>query len=131
MSRPGVNLAITADGETYNKLRRPDDFVASLAKPSPSEPAPAKPSVGESSKRKHDEAEISDSGSDKEPESKRAREEHIRKPVAAEKTLVPDPRRISRPIRECGMQSMFPGLDDDDSADDSTQDALAYLRGVR
>jgi hypothetical protein len=129
MSEPGVNLAVTTDGETYNRLRRPDDYIASLTEPSPKDPAYTRPTISESSKRKLDDADISDSG--KEPESKRPKETQLRKPMASQKPLVADPHRISRPMKENGMQSMFPGVDGDESSDEDTQDALAYLRSVR
>ncbi|KAF1952601.1 hypothetical protein CC80DRAFT_596419 [Byssothecium circinans] len=131
MSRSGVNLAVTTDGEAYNRLRRPDNYIASLTNTLPGERVYTEAIVGEVSKRKLEDADISASGSDQEPESKRPKEELIEKPSVTQKPLIADTRRISRPTKECGMQSMFPGLDDNDSADDSTQDALAYLRSVR
>jgi len=134
MSRPGVNLAVTQDGGAYNKLRRPDDLVAALSsQPLPNEePVPAIPSAIDSYKRKLEDADIADPVSDEEPESKRPKEKHVLKasPVTA-KPIAADPRRIKRPVRDCGMQSMFPGLDDEESSDEATLEALAYLRSVR
>jgi hypothetical protein len=134
MSRPGVNLAITKDGGAYNKLRRPDDFVAVLtSQPSPKEePVPAIPSATDSNKRKLEDADIADPVSDDEPESKRPKEQHVLKVSSVTaKPIAADPRRIKRPVRDCGMQSMFPGLDDEESSDEATMEALAYLRSVR
>ncbi|KAF2741347.1 hypothetical protein EJ04DRAFT_507171 [Polyplosphaeria fusca] len=44
MSRSGINMATTADGATYNKLTRPDDYLSSLSGPPPP-PKPPKPAV--------------------------------------------------------------------------------------
>ncbi|KAH7126688.1 hypothetical protein B0J11DRAFT_432683 [Dendryphion nanum] len=108
MSTPaaGVNLATTKNGEKYNKLKRPDDFIANIAVP------PAK--------RTYEEVIIvSDEEQDDEPPSKRARETFT---------------RIKRPLNmQTGMHSMFPGFLDEDhsSSDETTNEALAYLRSVR
>ncbi|PVH94557.1 hypothetical protein DM02DRAFT_539218 [Periconia macrospinosa] len=111
MSRPGVNMAVTSDGAAYNKLRRPDMFASPTQSP------------GESSKRKHDGSEIYD---------ERPYEKRIKNTTNFQNSLSADPRRISRPIRENGMQTMFPGLDGEEDIEDETmQEALAYLRSVR
>lgn len=125
MSQAGVNLAITEDGAAYNKLRRPDDYLQSLtAQPPPKSELPP-------AKRKFGALETTGPEQDGEPQLKRSREEHA--PRASARTLTGDARRVLRPIRENGMQTMFPGLDDDSGsdADDITRDALAYLRNVR
>jgi hypothetical protein len=134
MSRSGVNLAVTRDGGTYNKLQRPDDYVEALVSNSlPGEIAvPATSSAANSHKRKLEDADNSDAASDDEPESKRPKEEGAAEsaPIKA-KPISVDPRRIRRRVHDCGMQSMFPELDDDESSDDATVEALAYLRNVR
>jgi hypothetical protein len=134
MSRSGINMAVTKDGGTYNKLRRPDDFLAATTtRPSPVEELDS-PSVstGDLNKRKLEQAEISDSEYEDEPEAKRQKDGQVFKAsLTSQKPLATDPRRIKRPVRDCGMQSMFPGMDDEDSSDEGTKEALAYLRSVR
>ncbi|KAF2679510.1 hypothetical protein K458DRAFT_490595 [Lentithecium fluviatile CBS 122367] len=132
MSRPGVNLAVTKDGGSYNKLRRPDDFVAALTSHSSPENEATRATPTDPHKRKLEEAGISVTEDDDEPESKRQKEAHGLKPsLPSPKPFAADPRRIRRPVQDCGMQSMFPGLDDEDSSDEATKEALAYLRSVR
>lgn len=129
MSPSGGNLAVTTDGGSYNKLRRPDDFLASLtSKPPPRDRPISATSPPDSNKRKHEEADISDAAPEEEPCSKRPREDRTPKAV---RPLAANNRRMFRPIRENGMQSMFPGMDEDNLSDDDTAEALAYLRGVR
>ncbi|KAJ4286834.1 hypothetical protein N0V90_013086 [Kalmusia sp. IMI 367209] len=126
MSHAGVNMAITQDGEAYNKLRRPDDYLASLK----ADPPPKSELL--LVKRKFEDVDAAAVDSNQQPAIKRFREERAPKSSASDgKGLAGDTRRIFRPIKENGMQTMFPGLDDDDSSDEMTRDALAYLRSVR
>ena len=144
MSHSGVNKATTEDGATYNKLRRPDDYLHSLTAPPPPP-----------TKRKFDAVEVEGEQEIEAPNNKRSREgldsSREAKPQAgANETarggnannaaranprapIVGDMRRVARPAKENGMHTMFPGLDDDSAsdADDTTRDALAYLRSVR
>jgi hypothetical protein len=112
MAQSGVNLAVTEDGAAYNKLRRPDDYLQSLTTQHPPRPRSELPPA----KRKFEAVAAPGAGGDVQPNTKRSKEEHL-------------PKRV----KENGMQTMFPGLDDDSAsdADDSTRDALAYLRSVR
>lgn len=112
MASRGVNSAVTKDGETYNKLQRPEDYLI----PTTSRPQPivaASPLATHPSKRKR--------GQDAATGSKRVRAEHgVAQP------------NIWGPVGECGMRTMLPGVDDDEQlSDDSTREALAYLRSVR
>ncbi|KAH7079245.1 hypothetical protein BKA63DRAFT_531913 [Paraphoma chrysanthemicola] len=110
MAGPGVNLAVTKDGGSYNKLQRPQDYLTVTAPVPPLEDAlPVQtPESTSQFKRKR---EPTDGGST----SKRKRQE--------QDTSQTDP---------CGMRTTLPGLDDEDFAsDDSTNDAMAYLRSVR
>lgn len=144
MSLSGVNKAVTEDGATYNRLRRPDDYLQLLTAPPP---APVK--------RKLDAVQVPGEQGEEQPGRKRPRERANQdwdaqagadaKEVLAEEDvkhkagtstrgpLRGDARRVFRPVKENGMQTMFPGLDDDSAsdADDTTKDALAYLRSVR
>lgn len=126
MPHTGVNLAVTEDGAAYNKLRRPDDYLESLtAEHMPKRELPP-------AKRKL-EAVAADLHDNAEPSTKRPREESAPRVAANPGRLARDSRRVERPVKENGMQTMFPGLDDDSAsdADDTTRDALAYLRSVR
>ncbi|KAF1947240.1 hypothetical protein EJ02DRAFT_449831 [Clathrospora elynae] len=120
MATLGVNLAVTKDGETYNKLKRPDDYLLS---PSPHPPhlAVASPSAFHSGKRKREQ--------DGAAGSKRARaERNSTGHSAGSKGRFPS----SDPAREYGMRTMLPGLDAEDQlSDDSTSEAVAYLHSVR
>lgn len=133
MSRSGVNLAVTKDGEAYNKLRRPDGLLTSLTSQSPPslEPPHTILSATSANKRKLEEATGSEFLSEDEPEQKRPREHEYSKPAPGLQKPSTNGQRLFRPVRECGMQSMFPGLDDEDSPDDATQEAIDYLRNVR
>ncbi|KAF2265302.1 hypothetical protein CC78DRAFT_532514 [Lojkania enalia] len=83
MSRSGVNMATTKDGAIYNKLRRPDDFFTPFAAQSP--PPLVKPTLAmtppsaESSKRKHNESDRSDSEIEDEHVSKKPKADESRK----------------------------------------------------
>ena len=143
MSHSGTNLAVTEDGAAYNKLRRPDDYLQSLTAAPPPHAKRKFEAVGTGSEQDADE-----------PNNKRSREaiEPIRKSHARigaserpgeedtangasanSRESVTGSRNRIRPAKENGMQTMFPGLDDDSAsdADDTTRDALAYLRSVR
>ncbi|CAI6335607.1 unnamed protein product [Periconia digitata] len=132
MSRSGFNMATTTDGAAYNKLRRPE-FLASPPTEFPSGrhshiPMP----TPESNKRKHDDADMTGDGSDGEIIEDEPKEKRIKHTETFQKPDQMGPPRVTRPVRENGMQSMFPGLDGDDASEDETmQQALAYLRSVR
>ncbi|KAJ4358654.1 uncharacterized protein N0V89_003238 [Didymosphaeria variabile] len=127
MSHSGVNMAVTEDGAAYNKLRRPDDYLQSLTAqyPAKSELPPAK--------RKFEAVATADHEDGQAPNTKRSREEHASAGATCARAVAGDKRRVFRPVKENGMQTMFPGLDDDSASDedDTTRDALAYLRSVR
>ncbi|KAH7381668.1 hypothetical protein BKA66DRAFT_570794 [Pyrenochaeta sp. MPI-SDFR-AT-0127] len=112
MATTNLNFAVTKDGETYNKLQRPDDYLTSPT----SHPPPRIATTflpGHQNKRKRGQNDASG--------NKRMKEEH----------------NLSRPnnggpVRECGMRAMLPGVDDDEQhSDNSTNEAIAYLRSVR
>ena len=91
--------------------------------------------AAESTKRSLGEAGLDENN---ETRSKRTRTPNgDRKAAARQKLFEADPNKASnlwRPIdTHCGMQSMFPGMvdDEDQMSDESTNDALAYLRSVR
>lgn len=103
MADAGVNLAITRDGGTYNKLQRPDNYLMGATAQLP--PLPALNAPQNSSKRKRDQ-EVA-------PDIKRARNEN------------------KKNEEDLGMRTMLPSLDDEEHSDDATNEALAYLRSVR
>jgi hypothetical protein len=110
MAGSGVNLAITKDGGSYNKLQRPQDYLtANTAFPPPKDVSlvdVAGPTINPKRKREQ---------TDGTSKSKRKRQE--------QETVQTD---------LCGMRTTLPGLDDEDFAsDDSTSNAIAYLRSVR
>ncbi|ORY00459.1 hypothetical protein BCR34DRAFT_112415 [Clohesyomyces aquaticus] len=109
MEKSRVNLAVTQDGTSYNKLKRPDDYVAGLA-------------------RKRPEPEANENLSEEEPQPKRAKQNGSSKRRAA----VVDPKEVRVPVDpECGMRFGLPVQDDGYSSDETTNEALAYLRNVR
>ncbi|KAF2867125.1 hypothetical protein BDV95DRAFT_610997 [Massariosphaeria phaeospora] len=135
MSGSGVNRAVTTDGGLYNRLRRPDDYAATASNASPPEDLPAASlATAPSTKRSHERDSASDSG--EEPEAKRTKNEET---VTASLNHAQGrsarrngrQNKEGRQVNEYGMQTMFPGIDDVDSSDDATRDALAYLRSVR
>ncbi|KAF2034423.1 hypothetical protein EK21DRAFT_56417 [Setomelanomma holmii] len=110
MVGPGVNLAITKDGGTYNKLQRPPDYLTARSVPSP-------PNIVSSA----------DTGNSI-PLHKRKRE--LASTAFKSKRTKRDQDLVQTDA--CGMRAMLPGLDDEDlSSDDSTGHAIAYLRSVR
>ncbi|KAK7189590.1 hypothetical protein DPSP01_001584 [Paraphaeosphaeria sporulosa] len=127
MPQSGVNLAVTEDGAAYNRLRRPDNYLESLTAQHPlkSEIPPAK--------RKFEAVAAADLDGDKTPYTKRSRADDAPRVASSPGRALSDTRRVKRPEKENGMQTMFPGLDDDSAsdADDTTREALAYLRSVR
>ncbi|KAL1796961.1 hypothetical protein ACET3X_005501 [Alternaria dauci] len=115
MSALGVNLAVTKDGETYNKLQRPDGYLISTQLP-PTNPAAASPTI-HSGKRKCAQEEA--------PEVKRAR---IERNTAHSKRRP----RVLDSYQDYGTRTVLPGLDgEEQSSDESTSEALAYLHSVR
>ncbi|RYN81553.1 hypothetical protein AA0117_g1884 [Alternaria alternata] len=115
MSNLGVNLAVTKDGETYNKLQRPDGYLIST-QPPPTSPPAASPTTY-SGKRKCAQEEV--------PEVKRAR---IERNTAHSKRRP----RVLDSYQEYGTRTVLPGLDGEEQlSDESTSEALAYLHSVR
>jgi hypothetical protein len=126
----GVNQAITENGEKYNKLARPDSFLASLAvKVSTKEDASAaSPQLLGSTKRTLDEADIDHETRDETPISKRSRIQNTKRSSSNTKKG----SNKHQPVTDdYGMHSMFPGMIDENGSDDETSEALAYLRSVR
>lgn len=118
-----VNTAVTTNGAKYNKLKRPDDFLEVTASANEG----AKPDIAHTiaPKRSLDDADLSDDDDfdEVEEQNKRPRLQNVRE--GRKKGFRP-------PVGENGMQSMFPGMiDDGNISDDSTNEALAYLRSVR
>ncbi|KAH7078550.1 hypothetical protein FB567DRAFT_572061 [Paraphoma chrysanthemicola] len=110
MAGSGVNLAVTKDGGSYNKLQRPQDYLTASAPVPPLEDALP--------------VETPESTS----QFKRKREPTDGSSTSKRKRQVQDTSQLD----SCGMRTTLPGLDDEDFAsDDSTNDAMAYLRSVR
>ena len=121
MAGPRTNLAVTKDGEAYNKLQRPSDFLdQSVALKLPNE-------------RKRERGALNTPAAGPLPGSKRAKTQHVG-PLA--KDVQPSDRRNQYrgggAIADCGMRTTLP-IDEEEAqhTDDSCGDALAYLRSVR
>lgn len=134
MASPGANLAVTEDGATYNKLRRPDNFIASITSPQNEDAVPALVPA-DSAKRTLDEADLNGREGDGEPDSKRARRQDTPSKANSSQKLYDAQARTRKrqPLNmDTGMHSMFPGmLDEGEFSDEDTVEALAYLRSVR
>ncbi|KAF2131953.1 hypothetical protein P153DRAFT_364417 [Dothidotthia symphoricarpi CBS 119687] len=136
MAGHGVNLAVTKDGGSYNKLQRPGDFLASMSRPPPVEGLiTATLPATHAGKRKRNQtasSNVHDLG--QVHGSKRTRVNNSAPQPNAVRGLV-DGNERSRgfgPTRDCGMRTTLPGLDDDEQlSDESMSEALAYLRSVR
>ncbi|EUC41263.1 hypothetical protein COCMIDRAFT_106589 [Bipolaris oryzae ATCC 44560] len=113
MAASGVNLAVTKDGGSYNKLSRPNDYLLSPQPPPPSASALATPG----SKRKHEQENAS--------ETKRAKTDRNNSRAKGKS-------RANEPFREPGVRSVLPGLEGEEHlTDESIDEAVAYLRSVR
>jgi hypothetical protein len=120
MSANGVNLAITVDGEPYNKLRRPDQFLGPPAANSLSNALLQ--TAASADKRKREEDNTIGPG--------REKEAHIKRP------------RVTAGFRKAGgsgshrktkdAPGRLPVSEDERSSDDEcTVQARAFLRGAR
>ncbi|KAF7444753.1 hypothetical protein A1F99_113060 [Pyrenophora tritici-repentis] len=116
MANSGVNLAVTKDGETYNKLQRPSDYLTSTQSTPPPLGAVSSSAVT-NSKRKRDQND--ESG------NKRLRNDGSVQNYKGRS-------RASQAYQEHGIQTVLPGLDGEEQlSDESTGEALAYLQSVR
>ncbi|KAF3050704.1 hypothetical protein E8E11_002455 [Didymella keratinophila] len=122
MAGPRINLAVTKDGETYNKLQRPNDFLDQSA---------ASKQANER-KREHGDLDAPVAGSS--TGSKRAKTQHTGHASKAVQSSddKDGQHRGGGPIAECGMRTTLP-IDEEEAqySDDSLGDALAYLHSVR
>jgi hypothetical protein len=110
---PGINLATTKDGGTYNKLQRPEDYLMPATAPPPLPPPKNTPlsDTAYTSKRKLEHANFS---------------------AARKRTKVGAASKEQCRDVDYGMKTTLPGLDDEQySSDEGTSEALAYLRDVR
>lgn len=121
MAGPRANLAVTKDGETYNKLQRPDVYLDGSAL------------SGKANERKRELANVDKPTPEITPGNKRAKIHHMDS-TASNPLRSGDshPYRSSAPIADCGMRFSLP-IDEDEAqySDDSQGEALAYLRSVR
>ncbi|KAJ8110705.1 hypothetical protein OPT61_g6512 [Boeremia exigua] len=113
-----ANLAVTKDGETYNKLQRPDDFLDDS---------------GAANGRKRERAVIDRPTAGPTSGNKRTKTHHDGS--TANSISSSDDRHhygSAAAIAECGMRFTLP-IDDEEAygSDDSLGEALAYLRSVR
>lgn len=123
MAGPRANLAVTKDGETYNKLRRPGNYFDESVYASKT-----------NERKRERERAVTDKAI---PESvfgnKRVKTHH----AASTANVLPQPGgghqyRSNAPIAECGMRFTLPVDNEEEQySDDSLGEALAYLRSVR
>jgi hypothetical protein len=129
-----VNATITSHGARYNKLKRPDDFLTATTLANEGTESNFTPPTA-TIKRTLDDADLSDDEDDVIEElHKRPRLQNFQGNARKQNTGNGQGRsKGHRPTTgENGMQSMFPGMiDDGNISDESTNEALAYLRGVR
>jgi hypothetical protein len=119
MAASRVNLAVTKDGETYNKLRRPSDFP--LSAPPNSSPLTSAPSpASHTGKRKCDQDGASG--------SKRVKAERINTQRSTHGKGRP---RTQDTVNEYAPRNVLPVLDEDEQLSDDENEVRAYLRGVR
>ncbi|KAF2488970.1 hypothetical protein BU16DRAFT_545104 [Lophium mytilinum] len=138
----GQNLAVTKDGARYNKLTRPDDLCDPIPKP-----ASAAPPM-DSAKRKLDELNPTHGYADEEPHSKRARpsepppQEEYDLAAASfdQREAIINTRKSTKPKlgarnekygQAQGIGQGLDDLDDGNATDNSTREAMQYLRSVR
>jgi hypothetical protein len=120
MAASRVNLAVTKDGEAYNKLQRPDDYLISVP-PDQRPSTTASPSTLHTGKRKCDQND--------EPGSKRARAERN---ITQKLTHNKGRSRTQDSASELDARTVLPVLDGEGQlSDDDTNEAQAYLRSVR
>ena len=113
MSGDGTNRAVTQDGETYNKLRRPDDYIASLGSAAPGASADSEPP-----KRKLEAADLIEDNTHR---VKRTRGDNGGKLLF---------KNIQRGNDMAGGMKAAIGMEGEDGAE-VMRDALAYLNVVR
>jgi hypothetical protein len=122
MAGSGVNLAVTTDGGSYNKLQRPQDFLTQPDNTTPpTRSAPTNvPDSATATKRKHEYQHGSNS-------LKRAKQDDGVSKSNAKKLS----KKASQNL-DYGMRTALPGLEADRQSPESIgDDALAYLRSVR
>lgn len=122
MAGSRTNLAVTKDGEAYNKLQRPNDFLDQSA------------ALKQANERKREHGDLDAPIAGSSTGSKRAKTQHTGQASKAAQST--DDRsgqhRSGGSIAECGMRTTLP-IDEEEAqySDDSLGDALAYLRSVR
>jgi hypothetical protein len=119
MATSRFNLAVTKDGETYNKLQRPNDYLVSAPPNLPiMSPSPSPLHTG---KRKCDQ--------DDAPGSKRARTECK---TTQKSTHGKSRSRTQDSAHELDPRTVLPVLEGEEQlSDEDMREALAYLRNVR
>lgn len=120
MAGPRANLAVTKDGETYNKLQRPHDFLNDVA------------ACDQTNERKRERAAVGSSVAEPGIGNKRAKIQHATSTAAISRPNDDERQyRGAGPVSECGMRMTLPIDEEDLHSDDSLGEALAYLRSVR
>ncbi|KAH6620156.1 hypothetical protein C7974DRAFT_399013 [Boeremia exigua] len=121
MAGPRANLAVTKDGEPYNRLQRPDNLLH--------EHAP----MNKATERKRERAAVDRPMTRPTSANKRAKMNHPESTANSSPLLSDSYRnRSAATVAECGMRFTLPIEEDQaQDSDDSLGEALAYLRSVR
>ncbi|OCL08562.1 hypothetical protein AOQ84DRAFT_388759, partial [Glonium stellatum] len=147
MKKVKGNTATTQGGASYNKLARPDELTSIPNTQHETSAIPPPHSI----KRKLDDVEPPTASSDSEPYTKRTRPDNLSALQELDGASTPSSRSSGLEVKRSGNNSkpqhqlirpldptfgqrrQLPGLDEDEGefSDDSTNEALAYLRNVR
>lgn len=120
MAGPRANLAVTKDGEAYNKLQRPDDYFDRSAV------------ANQANERKRERTAIDKSFAHSDSGNKRTKTHHTGSVASASQSSTDRHQyRSAGLISECGMRMTLPIDEGDENLDNSMGEALAYLRSVR
>lgn len=122
MAATHSNLAVTKDGEIYNKLSRPADYLTSTTPLLPPLAPAVRPSAHSNKRKRGREITTKSDGAK-------------RKKGGFSSSSLGDDAEVfheSGSTRSCGMRTILPGGDDDmELMGESMNEAMAYLRSVR
>lgn len=120
MAGPRANLAVTKDGETYNKLQRPENYLNGTAISSKAD------------ERKRELAAVDDPTTETISKNKRAKTTHVAATASNfSRSNDKHPYRNNTQIADYGMRSTLPIDDEAAEHSDDSLEAFAYLRSVR
>lgn len=122
MASTHKNLAVTREGETYNKLSRPSDYLISTTPLLPPLSPAARPSAPANKRKRGREGTTGSNG------SKRIKDEKAFGNLNHDAAVLDE----SWSAKSYGMRTILPGGEDEvELTGESTNEAMAYLRSVR